>query len=79
MLRMVFSQCCANSTFKSQGKAVTVPAEKAYGGSEDRALLILNLAPDRGEWSASPPDPTEEVAGTNHTCFSRVDENVCHK
>jgi hypothetical protein len=66
MLRIVFSECCAHSTFKSQGKAVTVPAEKAYVGSEDRALLILNLAPDRREWSASPPGPTEEMAGTNH-------------
>jgi hypothetical protein len=30
-LRMVFSQCCARSTFKSKGNVVTVPAEKAYG------------------------------------------------
>lgn len=74
---MLFSQCCAHSTFKS--KVVTVLAEKAYGGSEDRAPLILNLSPDRGEWSTSPPGPTGEVAGTNHTCFSRVDENACHQ
>jgi len=76
---MLFSQCCAHSTFKSNGKVVNVLAEKAYGGSEDRAPLILNLSPDRGEWSASPPGPTGEEAGTNHTCFHWVNENACHQ
>jgi hypothetical protein len=34
------------------------------GGSEDRSPLIINLVPDKCEWSASAPGPTEEVGGT---------------